>query len=76
MRIANDMYHVRTTNVRTYLRLQHYVSALRCRDKNGGCMMGDYSICSCRLLSQPMTHLFCHCFGPPDVNVNGCIATF
>ena len=24
---------IRTTYVRTYLRLQHYVSALRCRDK-------------------------------------------
>ena len=37
MHIANDTYHIHTykhTNVPMYLRLQHNVSALRCRDKN------------------------------------------
>jgi len=37
MHIANDTYHIcayKGTNVPTYLRLQHNISALRCRDKN------------------------------------------
>jgi len=41
MRIVNDTYHVRT-HVRMYLRLQHYVSALRCRDKKK-ILLGYYS---------------------------------